>query len=268
MNGNKTYAVAALMILHALSAYALGHDQTLNLQEILAALGLSALRAGVKKAERPESLPPGMRALLFLCAIALLPLGGTARAATNTQHATRNTLPAPHLTGANRDNREPEKPPFPPLSPVQNREPEIASRQSAIGYSSGLYYDSFISARTPNFSDATYSYGLGIGYQVSPVWSADLRASHSGFDTRGSVVQDLGGRLVARMPFEFLAPYTFLGASFDLERDRWLIQPGAGIEFGVNKRLRGLSLFAEGGLDADLHGRNGYVFNGGVRLRF
>jgi hypothetical protein len=57
MNGKKTYAVAALMILHALSAYALGHDQALNLQEILAALGLSALRAGVKKAELPECPP-------------------------------------------------------------------------------------------------------------------------------------------------------------------------------------------------------------------
>ena len=262
MNGKKTYAVAALMILHALCAYALGHDQALNVQEILGAFGLCALRAGVKKAGRPESDVPGIRTLLFLLsAIALLSLGGTARAATNT-------LPVPALTGANRVNREPEKPPFPPLPPVQNRRPEIANRQSAIGYSSGLYYDSFVTARTPSFADVTYGYGLGIGYQVSPYWSADLRVGHCGLDTRGSVVQDLGGRLVARMPFELLAPYTFLGASFDLERDRWLIQPGAGIEFGVNKRLRGLSLFAEGGLDADLHGRNGYVFNGGVRLRF
>ena len=56
MNGKKTSAVAALMILHALSAYALGHDPALNLQEILAALGLSALRAGVKKAEGTEPL--------------------------------------------------------------------------------------------------------------------------------------------------------------------------------------------------------------------
>src|SRR6266540_554159 len=73
MNGNKTYAVAALMILHALSAYALGHDQALNLQEILAALGLSALRAGVRKAERPEPPPPGIRALLFLFTICVIP---------------------------------------------------------------------------------------------------------------------------------------------------------------------------------------------------
>ena len=58
MNGKKTYAVAALMILHALSAYALGYDQGLNVQEILGAFGLCALRAGVKKAERPDSPPP------------------------------------------------------------------------------------------------------------------------------------------------------------------------------------------------------------------
>ena len=262
MNGKKTYAIAALMILHALSAYALGHDQALNVQEILGAFGLSALRAGVKKAERSESDAPGIRTLLFLlCAIAILSLGGTARAATNTH-------PVPALTGANRDNRDGEKPLFPPLPPVQDRQPEPANRQSAIGYSAGLYFDSFVTVRTDDFSDATYGYGLGIGYQVSPYWSADVRASHSGFDARGSVVQDLSGRLVARMPFEYVAPYVFLGGSFDLERDRWHLQPGAGIEFGVSRRLRGLSLFAEGALDADLRGRSGYVFNGGVRLRF
>jgi hypothetical protein len=239
MNGNKTYAVAALMVLHALSAYALGHDQALNLQEILAALGLSALRAGVKKAERPESLPPGLRSMLFAAVICS---GGLATAAETVSVSVSE--------------------------PVSGNSPTHPLTRSPAYSTSKLYFDSFISARTPNFRDATYSYGLGIGYQVSPYWSADIRASHSGFDTRGSVVQELGGRLVARMPFEFLAPYTFLGASFDLERDRWLLRPGAGIEFGVNKRLRGLSLFAEGGLDADLHGRNGYVFNGGVRLRF
>ena len=72
MNGKKTYAVALLMILHALSAYALGHDQSLNIQEILAAFGLSALRAGVKKAEPPESLPPGFGSILLLCALCVL----------------------------------------------------------------------------------------------------------------------------------------------------------------------------------------------------
>src|SRR6266540_220572 len=236
MNGNKTYAVAALMILHALSAYALGHDQALNLQEILAALGLSALRAGVRKAERLEPPAPGVRALLFLCAFSLCA----------TQAAEWKTVS--------------EK----VSEPVSENPAHPLTHSPTYSASSRLYFDSFVTARTPNFADATFGYGLGIGYQVSPYWSADIRAGHSGFDARGSVVQDLGGRLVARMPFEFLAPYTFLGASFDLERDRWLIHPGAGIEFDVNKRLRGLSLFTEGGLDADLHGHNGYVFTGGV----
>jgi len=57
MNGKKTYLVACLMILHALSTYALGHDQSLNIQEILAAFGLSALRAGVRKAEPDGNNP-------------------------------------------------------------------------------------------------------------------------------------------------------------------------------------------------------------------
>jgi hypothetical protein len=226
MTGKKTYAVAALMILHALTAYAMGQDATINLQEILAALGLSALRAGVKKAEPATgtSLAPGVQ----LC-LALLLVGsvGSVRAATNTQHSSTPALQSPAT-------------PF-----------------------SRLYLDSFLTARTPDFATASYGYGLGIGYQVTKHLSADLRVGHSGFDTRGSGLQDLGGRLVARMPFERLAPYTFLGASYDLERRRWHLQPGGGIELGKTIRL-----FAEGGLDADLLGRNGYRFAAGVRLRF
>jgi hypothetical protein len=292
MNGNKTYAVAALMILHALSAYALGHDPALNLQEILAALGLSALRAGVKKAERPEPPPSNLLSILFLCSLCFHSIqsvttasgassgfrvpgfelgGGASVLASREPGVWTNRLVSSLAPPQQLPNRlvsslaPPEQPgtPKPERGTARsNPDPEAYSKASR------LYFDSFVTARTPNFSEATYGYGLGIGYQVSPYWSADFRAGHSGFDTRGSVVQDLGGRLVARMPFEFLAPYAFLGASFDLERDRWLIQPGAGIELGVNKRLRGLSLFAEGGLNADLHGRHGYVFNGGVRLRF
>lgn len=131
-----------------------------------------------------------------------------------------------------------------------------------------VYADTFLSLRTPDFSDGDYLYGVGVGYQITKHWAIDARASHHGLDVNGSAVQDIGGRLVARMPFAFLAPYTFLGASFDLERDAWHLQPGAGIELGVNKRLKGLSVFAEGGLDADLNGHSGYLFSSGLRLRF
>ena len=48
--GSKTYIVAGLMIVHALSAYLLGHSQALDLRQVLEALGLAALRAGVAKA--------------------------------------------------------------------------------------------------------------------------------------------------------------------------------------------------------------------------
>jgi len=225
MNGKKTYIVAALMILHALLSYAMGQDVRLDLQEIFGALGLAALRSGVKKAEPgegPKSLAPGLLALLLGSAT----LATAAEPAANTEHGTRNTS-AP-----------------------------------------GLYFDSFASARTPDFQHASYGYGLGVGYQVTKHWGGDLRVIHHGFDADGSVVQSIGGRLVARMPFELLSPYTFLGGTFDLERDEWRLQPGGGIEFGVSKRLRGLSLFAEGGLDADLRGQSGYLFTTGIRWRF
>ncbi len=145
---------------------------------------------------------------------------------------------------------------------------ETKPRLSARPKPGRAYVDSFLSLRTPNFTDGQYAYGVGVGYQVSKHWAIEARGSHQGLDASGSAVQDLGGRLVARMPFEFLSPYTFLGGSFDLERNAWHLTPGGGIEFGVNKRLKGLSLFAEGGLDADLKGHSGYLFGGGLRLRF
>lgn len=132
----------------------------------------------------------------------------------------------------------------------------------------GLYADTFLSLRTPDFDHGDYLYGARVGYQITKHWAIDAGVSHHGLDVDGSVVGDIGARLVARMPFEFLSPYTFLGASFDLARDRWHLEPGGGIELGVSKKLQGLSIFAEGGLDADLDGNSGYKFTGGIRLRF
>lgn len=133
---------------------------------------------------------------------------------------------------------------------------------------SRLYFDAFASLTTPDFHESDYGYGLGVGYQVSKTWGADLRVAHDGLDVDGKGISEVGGRLIARMPFEFLSPYVFLGGTFQLEQDQWRIRPGAGIELGVSKKLRGLSLFGEGAIDADLKGRNGYLFNAGLRLRF
>ncbi len=132
----------------------------------------------------------------------------------------------------------------------------------------GLYADAGLSLHTPDFNDGAYGYLAGIGYQFTKYWAADARVTHEGLDAEGSAIQGLGGRLVARMPFNFVAPYTFLGGTFDLERDDWRLQPGAGVELGLTKKLQGLRLFAEGGLDADLKGHSGYLFSTGIRLRF
>lgn len=126
----------------------------------------------------------------------------------------------------------------------------------------GLYADTFLSLRTPDFHRSHYGYGVGVGYQVTRHWAADVRLIHHGLDAEGSVVQDIGGRLVARMPWEALQPYTFLGGSFDLERDVWHLQPGAGIAFGKQ-----IQAFIEGGLDANLKGDSGYLFSAGLRFR-
>ena len=129
----------------------------------------------------------------------------------------------------------------------------------------GFYADQYLSARTLNFDHDDYGYGVGLGYQITRHWAADLRLAHAGLDLEGHAVQEIGGRLVARMPFETLAPYTFLGGSFDLERDQWRVQPGAGVEIALNKTLR---IFGEGALDADLKGNTGYLFSAGLRWRF
>ena len=132
----------------------------------------------------------------------------------------------------------------------------------------GWYADAGLSLTTPDFNTSEDGYFIGVGYQFTKNWAADLRLGHEGLDFDGHAVQSIGGRLVARMPFNYLSPYTFLGATFDLERDDWRLQPGAGLELGLTKKLEGLRLFAEAGLDADLKGGNGYLFGAGVRLRF
>jgi|GEM_PF-3900096 hypothetical protein len=133
---------------------------------------------------------------------------------------------------------------------------------------SGWYADAGLSLTTPDFNTSEDGYFLGVGYQITKNWGIDARVSHEGLDINGHAVQAIGGRLVARMPFNYLSPYTFLGGTFNLERDEWRIQPGAGIELGLNKKLEGLRLFAEGAIDANLTGRNSYLFNAGIRIRF
>jgi hypothetical protein len=150
------------------------------------------------------------------------------------------------------------------LSADTNAPVKLTAPQTATG----IYADAGLALRTPNFSDGTYGYFAGVGCQITRHWAADIRLTHEGLDADGSAIQDIGGRLVARMPFDFVAPYTFLGGTFDLERDEWRLQPGGGIEIGLTKKLEGLRLFAEGGLDADLNGHSGYVFGAGIRLRF
>lgn len=129
----------------------------------------------------------------------------------------------------------------------------------------GLYADQFLSANTTHFDNDDYGYGLGVGYQVTKHWGADLRLAHHGLNLDGHTIQEAGGRLVARMPWERFAPYTFIGGAFDLESDQWLVRPGAGIELGLTKTIR---LFGEGALNANLKGDNDFLFTAGLRWRF
>lgn len=46
--GYKTYVVAFLMLVHAISGYFLGSPQPLDVQELLLALGLATVRRGVQ----------------------------------------------------------------------------------------------------------------------------------------------------------------------------------------------------------------------------
>ena len=49
LSGYRTYLVAVGMILYEILGWAFGHKPALNMQVILEALGLAALRAGVSK---------------------------------------------------------------------------------------------------------------------------------------------------------------------------------------------------------------------------
>jgi len=180
-------------------------------------------------------------------------------------------LPAPivHELTLNAEAIDPRA----PDAPKSPKPPAVAApvapvKLTAPPTSTGFYADAGLALRTPDFKNGTYGYFAGVGYQVTRHWAADIRLTHEGLDADGSAIQDIGGRLVARMPFALVAPYTFLGATFDLERDEWRLQPGGGVELGLSKKHEGLRVFAEGGLDADLKGRNDYMFAAGVRLRF
>jgi len=131
-----------------------------------------------------------------------------------------------------------------------------------------LYADTFLALTTPDFQSETFGYGLGVGYQVNPNWGADVRVFHEGLDVDGSTIEAIGGRLTARMPFKYLSPYGFLGGTFSVREDKWLIQPGAGIEVTLSKTKRRVAVFLEGQLNADVNGSNTYGFASGVRWRF
>lgn len=145
--------------------------------------------------------------------------------------------------------------------------PAVVEKKSPL-LPGSFYSDLFVTAVTSDFKEADCGYGLGLGYQVNKNWAADIRIGHRGMDADDHFVESIGGRLVARMPFKFLSPYTFLGGTFDLERDSWRIQPGAGLEFTPLPKWKGFSVFAEGALSATTGGRNDYLFGSGLRWRF
>ncbi len=166
---------------------------------------------------------------------------------------------------------QPQPPPLPPKPTAKtppNEAPKEPAKLTRPSTTSGFYADAGLSLRTKDFTSSQEGYFVGVGYQVSKHWGADLRLSHKGLDAEGSAIQGVGGRLVARMPFNYLAPYTFLGGTFDLERDEWRLQPGGGVEVSMSKHRDGLRIFAEGGLDADMRGSSGYQFGAGIRVRF
>jgi hypothetical protein len=68
MQGKKTYLIAALMALHAIAAYFLGWENHLQIEELLAAAGLAALRSGVKTDVDKASKFPLWAGLAFLMA--------------------------------------------------------------------------------------------------------------------------------------------------------------------------------------------------------
>lgn len=49
LTGYKTYLVALGMLAYNILGYLLGHTQEINVQQVLEAVGLAALRAGVGK---------------------------------------------------------------------------------------------------------------------------------------------------------------------------------------------------------------------------
>lgn len=140
---------------------------------------------------------------------------------------------------------------------------------AAPSWSHGYYADTFVSLSTPDFSHQNeFGYGLGVGYAFNRNFAADVRVTHAGLNLENNAVSTVGARLVSRLPFDFLSPYGFVGAAFDLGPDQWRLRPGVGAEIGMTKIMRGMSLIGEAGLDADLKGHSGFLLSTGLRWRF
>lgn len=148
-------------------------------------------------------------------------------------------------------------------------EPTVAELVAPPPVTGRLFVDTFTTISTPDFSHGEdWGYGAGVGYQLSKTLSASLRASHKGLNIENNAVSTVGGRLESRLPWRFLSPYGFVGASFDLGPDQWRLNPGIGAEIGITKLMKGLSVFAEGGPDVDLKGHSTWLFATGLRIRF
>lgn len=131
-----------------------------------------------------------------------------------------------------------------------------------------LYFDSLLTAQTTEFNSESYGYGLRVGYALTKSWALEASAVHDGLNVEGKGVSDVGLRLVAGAPlkkFNSVRPYVYVGSGYHLVRDGWHIDPGAGLEFALTKRL---SVFAESGLSATLENRFDWTGGAGVRLRF
>ena len=126
--------------------------------------------------------------------------------------------------------------------------------------------ETFATALTADVKHFTGGYGIGVAYAYHQNWTIGARLTHTGFDVNKLLVEDIAVRLTARLPLSHgLAPYTYLGAGYNLARDRFQIKTGAGLEWRFTPHW---GVFTEAGANLDFESRNSLEAAGGIRYIF
>lgn len=161
----------------------------------------------------------------------------------------------------------------PPVPAVPQPAPNIPRLTAAdlrpSFYNAGEFsVDAFASGSFKSLeSFGRVEYGGGIGGNWFPFRTAGIGIEARTEDVAHSVVDDLSGKLLARLPWNRFALNFGIGGNFNFERDDWAVFAEAGPEFRFTRNV-GVFATLRGVRPIDGHDREHLLALAGLRLAF